>query len=206
MIKIGLTGGAASGKSTVCDLFREEGISVSIADELARDAVAIGSPGFEAVVAWFGTGVVAADGALDRRALRRALISDGAARRALESIVQPEVIRLMTLFLEAKASSGAMMAVCEVPLLFELGLESMFDLTLHVGVDARTQCRRLMARDGVTQGDAERLMALQLSDAEKRGRADLILENNRGLGELRDEFYEVFEKIIKKSHAFFISS
>lgn len=195
MIKIGLTGGAASGKSTVCDLFRGEGVSVSIADDLARDAVAIGSPGFEAVVAWFGEGVVAKDGGLDRRALRRALISDEAARKVLESIVQPEVMRLMRMFLKEEEERGVMMAVCEVPLLFELGLEAMFDLTIHVGVDPLIQCHRLMVRDGVTKGEAERLLALQLSDGEKRGRADLVLENDRGLGELRGEFYEVFEKL-----------
>lgn len=200
MVKIGLTGGAASGKTTVCELFREKGVAVSIADDLARDAVRVGSPGFEAVVAWFGDGVVSGDGELDRSALRRKLISDTEARRVLESIVQPEVIRLMGEFLEREKERGAAMAVCEVPLLFELNLAHMFDLTLHVGVGRDTQCARLMERDGVTHSEAERLLALQLSDEEKRGRADLVLENARGLSELRGGFYKVFEKIIKKSH------
>lgn len=203
MVRVGLTGGAASGKTTVCRLFREQGVAVSIADELAREAVRPGSPGFDAVVAWFGRGVVAEGGGLDRPALRRELISDPAARRVLESIVQPEVIRLMGAFLGAQRAKGAEMAVCEVPLLFELNLESMFDLTLYVGVDRATQCARLMQRDGVTEAEALRLLALQLPDAEKRGRADLVLENVRGLCELEGAFYKVFEKIIKKSRSHF---
>ena len=203
MIKVGLTGGAASGKTTVCGLFREKGVGVVIADVLARVAVAPESPGFYAIVAQFGDGVVAADGGLDRPALRRMLISDGEARKALESIVQPEVIRLMRQFLDDEEARGATMAVCEVPLLFELDLGEMFDVTLHVGVDPRIQCRRLMARDGVAKVEAERLLALQLSDQEKRARADLILENGEGLDELKRRFYEVFEKIIKKSGGHF---
>jgi len=193
-----LTGGAASGKTTVCRLFREKGVAVSIADELAREAVNPGSPGFEAVVAWFGHGVVAEDGGLDRPGLRRKLISDPEARRVLESIVQPEVIRLMGEFLAEEGGRGASMAVCEVPLLFELSLESMFDVTLHVGVDRGTQCARLMRRDGVTESEAMRLLALQLSDGAKRARADLVLENVQGLFELKEAFYKVFEKIVKK--------
>lgn len=199
MVKVGLTGGAASGKTTVCELFRAKGVAVSIADDLARDAVMPGSPGFDAVVAWFGEGVVSGSGELDRPALRRKLISDTEARQVLESIVQPEVIRLMGEFLEEESGKGSVLAVCEVPLLFELDLAEMFDVTLHVGVGRATQCARLMARDGVTQSEAERLLALQLSDEEKRGRADLVLENALGLPELREGFYEVFEKIIKKS-------
>ncbi len=198
MVRVGLTGGAASGKTTVCRFFREQGVAVSIADDLAREAVSPGSPGFDAVVAWFGDGVVAEDGGLDRPALRRQLISDPEARRVLESIVQPEVIRLMEAFLCAEGAKGAEMAVCEVPLLFELTLEAMFDVTLHVGVDRDTQCARLMNRDGVTEDEASRLLALQLSDAEKRGRADWVLENTQGLLELKAAFYKVFDKIIKK--------
>lgn len=200
MVKVGLTGGAASGKTTVCHLFREKGVSVSIADDLAREAVKPGSPGFHAVVARFGAAVVAGDGSLDRPALRHRLITDPEARRALESIVQPEVIRLMGLFLAGEEERGRTMAVCEVPLLFELNLEAMFDVTLHVGVDRVTQCARLMNRDGVTMEDANRLLELQLSDGEKRARADFTLENGGGLAELRDAFDEVFEKIIKLSN------
>lgn len=198
MVKVGLTGGAASGKTTVCRLFREKGVAVSIADELAREAVSPGSPGFDAVVAWFGDGVVGEDGGLDRPALRRKLISDPEARRVLESIVQPEVIRLMKVFLEREEASGAVMAVCEVPLLFELNLEAMFDVTLHVGVDRATQCARLMERDGVAEAEAMRLLDLQLPDGDKRDRADLVIENMRGLSELKGAFYKVFEKIVKK--------
>ena len=203
MIKVGLTGGAASGKTTVCELFREKGVGVVIADALARAAVAPGTPGFRAVVARFGVGVVSTDGGLDRPALRRKLITDVESRRALESIVQPEVIRLMRKFLIDEEARGAAMAVCEVPLLFELDLGGLFDVTLHVGVDHEIQCRRLMDRDGVVRAEAEHLLALQLSDLEKRERADLVLENGEGLEELQRKFYEVFEKIIKKSGGHF---
>lgn len=127
MVKVGLTGGAASGKTTVCELFREKRVAVSIADDLAREVVMPGSPGFDAVVAWFGDGVVSEDGGLDRVVLRGKLITDTEARRVLESIVQPEVIRLMEVFLTEEKAGGAAMAVCEVPLLFELNMEEMFE-------------------------------------------------------------------------------
>ena len=198
MIKVGLTGGAASGKTTVCACFRKMGVPVSIADELARDAVAPGSKGFSEVVDHFGPGVVAADGGLDRAALRQRLVSNSEERSVLESIVQPRVIQLMADFLGDAMYNGEPVAVCEVPLLFELDLAHMFDVTVHVGVDRSTQLARLTARDGVTQASAEALLSLQFSDEKKRGLAHYVIENSGTLDQLENRFHEVFEKIVKK--------
>lgn len=198
MIKVGLTGGAASGKTTVCACFRKKGIPVSIADELARDAVAPGSKGFLEIVDHFGPGVVAADGGLDRAVLRQRLVSNSEERSVLESIVQPRVIQLMADFLEDAMYNDEPVAVCEVPLLFELDLAHMFDITVHVGVDRSTQLARLTARDGVTQASAEALLSLQFSDGKKRRLAHYVIENSGTLDQLEKRFHEVFEKIVKK--------
>ncbi|MCG8471226.1 MAG: dephospho-CoA kinase, partial [Desulfobacterales bacterium] len=192
------TGGAASGKTTVCGLFRAKGVAVCIADDLARQAVAPGSDGFQGVVNHFGPKAVTSEGELDRSWLRDRLVSYPEDRKVLETIVQPQVVQLMKAFLIKESLAGASMAVCEVPLLFELNLCQLFDVTVHVGVKRSVQLERLMVRDGVSLASAEKLLALQLSDDEKRGRAHWVIENSGGLKELECCFHEVFEKIMKK--------
>lgn len=182
---IGLTGGIASGKSTVGRLLRDAGVPVIDADVLARDAVAPGSAGLAAVTARFGAGVLASDGSLDRKALGAIVFGDDHARRALNGIVHPEVARLAAERLEALRDGGAEVAVYEVPLLFENGLDAMMDTTILVACPDDVQLRRVMARDGLDEAAARARVAAQMPVAEKRRRARVVIENDGTVDDLK---------------------
>ena len=182
---IGLTGGIASGKSTVGRLLRDAGVPVIDADVLARDAVAPGSDGLAAIRARFGDDVLAADGSLDRKALGTIVFGDDDARRGLNAIVHPEVARLAAERLEALREGGAAVAVYEVPLLFENGLDAMMDATILVACPDDVQVRRVMMRDGLDEAGARARIAAQMPLAEKRRRARVVIENDGTLDDLR---------------------
>lgn len=182
---IGLTGGIASGKSTVGRLLRDAGVAVIDADVLARDAVAVGSAGLTAVVERFGSGVLAGDGSLDRKALGAIVFAYDAARRDLNGIVHPEVARLAVERLDALRDSGAAVAVYEVPLLFENGLDAMMDATILVACQDDVQLQRIMARDGLGEPGARARVAAQMPQSEKRRRARVVIDNDGSLDDLR---------------------
>ncbi|MBI1946742.1 MAG: dephospho-CoA kinase [Deltaproteobacteria bacterium] len=181
---IGLTGGIASGKSVVARMLAAAGVPVVDADLLAREAVAQGSEGLRAVVARFGAGVVAPDGALDRGALAAVVFADPVARRELNAIVHPEVARLAAERLDALRCGGAPVAVYEVPLLFENDLEQAMDATLLVAAPEATQLARMATRDRLDDDAARARLAAQLPLAEKRRRATAVIENDGSLPEL----------------------
>jgi dephospho-CoA kinase len=182
---IGLTGGIASGKSTVGRLLRDSGVLVIDADVLARDAVAPGSEGLAAIRARFGDGVLDADGSLDRKALGAIVFGDDDARRALNAIVHPEVARLAAERLGALREAGHAVAVYEVPLLFENGLDAMMDATILVACPEDVQLQRVMARDGLDESAARSRVAAQMPLAEKRRRARVVIENDGSLDDLK---------------------
>lgn len=181
---IGLTGGIASGKSVVGRMLRAAGVPVIDADQLARDAVAPGSPGLERIVERFGDTMLLPDGALDRKKLGEVVFADDRARRDLNAIVHPRVAELAVERVAALRDAGAPVAVYEVPLLFENGLEGMMDATLLVAASDEVQHRRLMARDGIDDAAARARMNAQMPLAEKRRRATRVLENDGTLDEL----------------------
>jgi len=189
---VGLTGGIASGKSTVGRLLREAGVAVIDADVLAREAVAKGSAGLTAVVGRFGEGVLDDDGNLDRKKLGAIVFHDDAARRDLNAIVHPEVARLAMERLAALRDAGTDVAVYEVPLLFENGLDAMMDTTILVACPDDVQRARIMARDGLSDADARARTAAQMPLAEKRRRAKHVIENDADLATLRARTVEVF--------------
>ncbi|MCM2282897.1 MAG: dephospho-CoA kinase, partial [Bdellovibrionaceae bacterium] len=158
---IGLTGGIATGKSTVARILREHGFPVVNADELARQAVANGTPAFDAVVARFGNVVVAADGDLDRKKLGEVVFQDSRARADLEAIVHPVVRAEQRRLRDELAASGASLAFYDVPLLFEKNLDADFDASVAVICDEATQLSRLVARDGYSLDEAKRRIASQ---------------------------------------------
>jgi dephospho-CoA kinase len=181
---IGLTGGVASGKSTVARAFeaRHPG-SVVDADLAARAVVEPGSEGLAAVVAHFGPGVVAPDGRLDRAALRAQVFADPAARRTLEGLLHPRIRAWMA---ERAAASPAPYVVMDIPLLAEGGGRAawpMLDRILVVDVPVEVQRARLMARDGVDAALAERMIAAQAARAPRLALADDVIVN---LGSPRD--------------------
>ncbi|MDP4808800.1 MAG: dephospho-CoA kinase [Cyanobium sp. MAG_160] len=175
--RIGLTGGIASGKSSVGRLLAAQGLPLLDADVYAREALAPGSPGGQAVLERYGAGVRAPGGAIDRAALGQIVFSDGAERRWLEELVHPLVRARFAAELEALVAEPLVVLV--VPLLFEAGLEALCSEVWLVDCDERQQLQRLMARDGLGEADARARIAAQWPLARKRGLADVVL-NNRG--------------------------
>ena len=181
---IGLTGGIASGKSTAGKMLGKAGVAVVDADVLARDAVAPGSSGLAAIVARFGPGVLGDDGTLDRKQLGSIVFGNDEARRALNAIVHPEVARLAAERLEELRSKDVDVAVYEVPLLFENGLEAAMDATILVACSDEVQLRRTMQRDQLDEAAARARMASQMPLEQKRKRASVVVENDGSLAEL----------------------
>ncbi len=177
-LRLGITGGAGSGKSVVCERLGSHGVSVILTDELARRAVMPGMPAYEAIVRYFGPQILAEDGTLHRRRLRGLMVQDAQKKAALESFVHPEVLRLMSEDVQAAGQSGAILAAIEVPLLFESGLEAYFDYILTVHVQRQERIQRLMARDRISREEAEALMRIQLPEVEKQKKSDFVIDNS----------------------------
>jgi len=186
-MRIGLTGNAASGKSTVAAVWRAAGVPVVDADQLARKAVVPGSPGLERVVERFGSEVLMPDGTLDRGAIGRLVFKDDDARTELEAILHPEIARLREQWLVRHEAEGAVLLVSEIPLLFEVGLFAEFDRVVVVHAPDEERRRRLVEDRGMEPTDAERLMAAQGDPEEKRRRAHHVLQNSDSREALESE-------------------
>jgi dephospho-CoA kinase len=175
MLRIGLTGGIGSGKSTVAALLAQHGARVVDADAIAREVVEPGTPGLAAVVAEFGDGVLTADGALDRPALAGLVFSDPAARARLDAVVHP-LVRARAAELAAAAPADGVV-VHDVPLLVETGQAGTYDLVLVVEADQETRVARLVGR-GLSADDARARIASQATDEQRRAVADVVLRND----------------------------
>jgi dephospho-CoA kinase len=193
-MRVALTGGVASGKSTVAALLSELGAVVIDSDRLAREVVEPGTPGLDAVVREFGDKVLTADGALDRTALGTVVFADEGARRRLEGILHP-LIRSRAAELEAAADPGALV-VHDIPLLVETGQAGSFDAVLVVDVPVETQVERLLANRGWTRGDAEARVAAQADREERRSAATHVIDNTGTREDLRDRVTEVFTELV----------
>ena len=174
-LRIALTGGIASGKSTVAAAFERRGITVLDSDQLAREVVAPGTSGFAAVVARFGAAIVAGDGTIDRRALRAIVFADPAARRDLEAITHPRIRAAMA---ERAASSGGPYQIFMIPLLAEGGRAAEFDRVLVVDCPEEQQLQRVMARDQTDAASARAILAVQASRAARLAIADDVIVND----------------------------
>ncbi|RBY85646.1 dephospho-CoA kinase [Blastococcus sp. TF02A-30] len=174
MLRIGLTGGIGSGKSTVAKLLVERGAVLIDADRIAREVVAPGTPGLAAVVDAFGDGVLTADGALDRPALAALVFADPQARARLDALVHP-LVRARSAELLAEVPDGAVV-VNDVPLLVETGQAASYDLVLVVEADTETRVARLVGR-GLTEDDARARIGAQATDEQRRAVADVVLDN-----------------------------
>ncbi len=181
MLRIGLTGGIGSGKSTVSALLAERGAVVVDADRIAREVVEPGTPGLAAVVEAFGDRVLSADGSLDRPALAGIVFAAPGAGAALDGIVHP-LVRRRTAELVSAAPADAVV-VNDVPLLVETGQAATYDLVLVVEADVATRVARLVQR-GLTEEDARARIAAQASDQERRAVADVVLDNSGTPAEL----------------------
>lgn len=174
MYRVGLTGGIASGKTAIANIFASLGAGVVDTDRVARDAVAPGQPGLEAVRREFGEGVIRASGELDRRALREVVFADPVARRQLESLLHP-LIRARTL--EALEQVRAPYAVAVVPLLVETGFGEWVDRVAVVDCPREIQLERLMNRDAIDLGRAESMLSAQVDRRTRLAAADDVIDN-----------------------------
>jgi dephospho-CoA kinase len=174
-LRVVLTGGIASGKSTVAGLFALLGVPVIDTDVVAREVVEPGTPGLASVAARFGSEVLDATGRLDRARLRRLVFGDAAARRDLEALLHP-LIRERTAVL-SRAAGGAYQIIV-VPLLIETGTADAYDRVLVVDCEPRTQLDRLVVRDGATLPDAEAMLRAQASRQARLDRADDVIVNS----------------------------
>lgn len=185
MLTVAVTGNVASGKSLLCRIWAEEGVPLVQADTLARRAVDPGTPGLDSVVEAFGDGVLDHQGRLDRGAVRAVVFADPEARRRLESILHPIIDGLRREWLEAREEEGSLMAVAEIPLLFEVGLEEEFDVVVMVDAPGPERLRRLKEERGLEEEEARRIMASQMPVDEKRRSVDYVVENGGTLEDLK---------------------
>lgn len=195
---LGLTGGIGSGKSTVAGMLADLGARVIDADVLAREAVAPGTPGLEAIRARFGEGVLDPGGALDRRALGRLVFEDPAARADLERIVHPRVAGLAADQIRRAEDEGAPLAVYDVPLLYENGLERSLPEVCVVWASRPTRLARIAARDPLTPGEIEARMAAQMPLEEKVRRADHVIDNDGDLASTRAAVASLYAALVKE--------
>ncbi|MCI0516200.1 MAG: dephospho-CoA kinase [Woeseiaceae bacterium] len=198
MLKIGLTGGIASGKSAVSDMFAEYGVPVIDTDRIARDIVRPGMPALDEIRQRFGDGVIAADGSLDRSELRRLAFDNEQSRKALEAILHPK-IRSETVA-RSKAAGGPYQIIV-VPLLVESALKSFVDRIVVVDCDPQTQLRRLLSRDGETIEQAQRMIAAQASRDERLAIASDVIDNDGDIADTRKQVEELHRRFLDEAEA-----
>jgi dephospho-CoA kinase len=192
-VRVALTGGIASGKSTVSALLRSLGAVVIDADQLARDVVAPGTPGLEEVVEAFGPSVLAADGSLDRPAVATIVFGDDEARRRLEGIIHPRVFEEFVR-IEAEAPDDALV-VHDIPLLAESGRTQDFKAVLVVDAPHETQVERMVRDRDMTREDAEARIAAQASREDRLAIATHVVDNDGTREELEARVREVYAEL-----------
>jgi dephospho-CoA kinase len=192
---VGLTGGIASGKSTVSEILARQGAAIINADVLAREVVEPDRQAWTEIVKTFGTAVLQPDRALDRQKLRAIIFDDPAARKKLESIIHPQVRALAEQRIREHAAAGYAVIVYEVPLLFEGNLQEWLRPVILVACDVDTQRKRLQSRDNLSAVQAQKHIEAQMSLEEKRRLANYVIENNGSLEDLERQVQAVLEKI-----------
>jgi dephospho-CoA kinase len=175
---VGLTGGIASGKSSVARFLMERGAVVIDADELSRVVVQPGSPALQRIVELFGADVLLADGSLDRRKMRTLVFGNDENRRRLEGIVHPEIKRLAEERISAAADRGERIVFYMAPLLIEAGITDRVDEVWVVTVSPEVQVRRLMERDGISREDALKIIRSQMPLDEKERHGRVVIDNS----------------------------
>jgi dephospho-CoA kinase len=193
MKRVGLTGGVASGKSTVSAILDELGAVLIDADVLAREAVAKGTDGLREVVEAFGPDLLTDEGELDRPAMGAVVFADPEKRKTLEAIIHPRV-RARAAEIEATAGPGDVV-VHDIPLLAETGQAGGFDAVIVVDVPTETQVERMVELRGMTREDAEARVAAQASREERLAIATHVIDNTGTLDDLRGRVTEVYRDI-----------
>ena len=194
---IGLTGGIASGKTTVAAMLRELGASIIDADGLAREVVLPGQEAWKEIVAAFGEAVLRDDRTIDRQKLRTLVFKNDLLRKRLESITHPRIRARAQAKAAELAAQGAKVVVYEAPLFFETNAHVWIRPVILVACDALVQRQRLRDRDNLTTHEINRHLAAQMPVGEKRKLADFAIENNGDLDDLRRQVKDIWEKITR---------
>jgi len=196
--RVALTGGIASGKSTVANLFAELGVPLIDTDVIAREVVEPGRPALAAIVAAFGPGVLDAQGCLDRRRMRERIFADPAAKQRLEAILHPAIRAEME---RQSRVAGGPYQVLVIPLLAESGRRDHVDRVLLVDVPEALQVQRLALRDGVSREQAEAALNAQATRAERLAIADDVIQNSGRVDELKQQVRALHEKYVRLATA-----
>ena len=197
MLKIAITGGAGSGKSTVARMFRELGAPVLDADAAARDAVAVGTPAWQELRCLFGEQFFNPDGSLNRPKVAQVVFTDPEARSRLNAIVHPRVAAELQAKLQELEQQGAPLAMVEVPLLFEAGLAGAYNRVIVVYVDPDDQIQRLQDRDGRGAEEIAGLLKAQWTLRDKAAQADYLVDNRGPLSATREQVQQIWHELQK---------
>jgi dephospho-CoA kinase len=195
MLRVALTGGIATGKTSVLARFRVLGVPVVQADELAHEVIAAGSEGADLVRRRFGVDLIRRDGAVDRDRLGALVFSDPQARRDLEAIVHPAVYRRIAVWFGDLAAAGARMGVAEIPLLYETARQADFDRVVVTACDGAEQVRRLRARGGLSEEAVLLRITSQMPVADKVRLADFVISTDGTLADTDRQTDEVFRAL-----------
>lgn len=196
MLKVGLTGSIAVGKSFVCDVFRELGCYVLDADQVARDVVAPGTRGLKAVIREFGEAMLAADGSLDRSKLASIIFADEEKRLLLNSIIHPLVFESQNAWLAAReAEDPGGIAIVDAALMIESGGYKRYDQLIVVWCEPTIQLERLMSRNALPEAEAKKRIAAQMPQTEKKRYAKFLIDTSNGFEDTRRQVREVYEKL-----------
>ena len=197
-IKIGLTGGIATGKSIVAGILKKQGALVIEADTISRSVVQPGSAVLKQIKTAFGDGVICSDGTLNRKKLADTVFGNTAKRDLLNSILHPLIIDTLIKKIEAFEASGQHhLIVADIPLLFECGLQNRFDIVLVITADKETRINRIMKRDAVSRKQAEQRIEAQMPCSQKTRLADYVIDNSAARDELEQKTLETLYKILK---------
>lgn len=195
-MKLGLTGGIASGKSTVSAMLADQGALLIDADEVAREVVLPGSPTLAAIAERFGNDILLPDGSLDRKRLGNIVFRDEQERRALEAITHPAIrARMNELASEYERSQPDKLIIVDIPLLYESKMQSLFDGIIVVYVPRELQLDRLMKRDGLSEEQAMQRLDAQMNIEDKRQMADYVIHNEGDLDRTKRQVLELIKQI-----------
>ncbi len=194
---VGLTGGIASGKSTVSNYLRQCGVAIIDADLVARQVVDVGQPAYRQIVAYFGEAILTENGTIDRKALGAIVFNDKAKLEKLESFTHPAIeVAFKSGVEELQQNSQTPFIVLDIALLFEVGMQSLCDQVWLVTVDRQLQIERLCQRDGITPEAASRIIDLQMPLAEKAQLADVLIDNNGDIKALQRQVDICYQKLL----------
>ena len=200
MIIAGLTGGIASGKSTVSRFLSEAGARIIDADKIAREVVSQGSPGYDAILSFFGRTVLLPDGEIDRKRLGEIIFNDPEKKACLDSIVHPQVFeRTAEMICQISAQTPDAVVIMDTPLLLEAGMERDLAEVIVVYVPEILQLERLMKRDGIDKQAAMARIRSQMPIEEKRKRATVVIDNSGTMSDSRRQALAVFTRLKQKS-------